>query len=145
MELLEIIIYILKIFSLVSVGMLIISYLFFKMKDRSRIKPYMLVDNDASAYEVPEVEKSGDVLNYRKFNERFKVLNEERYINERPNGDYNSYYRPSSGPKAQKMNVYNLPESTINYKPGKNTPTNIYNLYSPATSEPMHKLKINAR
>jgi hypothetical protein len=145
MELIEIIIYALKIFSLVSVILLILSYFFFKMKDRKRIKPYMLADSDPSAYETPEAKESGDVLNYRKFSERFQVLNEKRYAMEPQYERNGSFYKPSSGAGLPKHNVYNLPASDSYYKHNKNTPTNIYNLYSPEASEPMHKLKINGK
>lgn len=142
MELIEIIIYALKIFSLASVILLIVSYFFFKMKDRSRIKPYMLVDNDPSTYEVPETKESADVLNYKKFSERFQVVNQERFT---PQYESGAFYRPVAGNIIPQNNVYNLPRTNSNQRNNGNTSTNIYNLYSPETSEPMHKLKINIK
>ncbi|MFO7447724.1 MAG: hypothetical protein R6W90_15270 [Ignavibacteriaceae bacterium] len=126
MELIEIILYVLKLFSLSSFILLSLSYFFFKLKDRARIKPYMLVNTDPEVYEVPQEKENEDVLNYRKFTRKFKVINDARIAKVRPNlPEKQHYYKP-------KMQVV----------PAEVRSSNIYNMYSPATSEPMHKLKI---
>ena len=127
MELLQIIIFTLKLFALTSAIIVLISYFIFKLKDRNRIKPYMkqtsidLSNNLAAELSIPNEDKNKIKSN------RFKILNEESafFINQQKdisNGSSINYIQK------------NLLAATNNF--------HIYDYYAKSKFEPMHKIKL---
>src|SRR5690606_36506942 len=114
MELLEIIIYVLKLFSLSSFILLTMSYFFFKLKDRTRIKPYMLISTDPAVYEAPEEKPDPEKIKFIRRTRRFKVVNEERIM------------RQDFRPAQTRMEV----KEVLQKKAPKSVPENPANIYS---------------
>ncbi len=127
MELLQIIIFTLKLFALTSAIIVLISYFIFKLKDRNRIKPYMKQTNiDLSTNLAVEPLISNEDKNKIKSN-RFKILNEEAAIFINQKKDINN---------SNSINYINknLIPATNNF--------NIYDYYANSNFEPMHKIKL---
>lgn len=151
MELIDIIIYMLKIFSLATVATLVLSYIFFKVKDRTRIKPYMLVNSEQTSVESPvfevpvfEAPKAAHhiiPLKPRHLSNRFKVLNEEQTFSDNsiPHTP-EAFYKPAQKQRPL-LSVINFnSEKQISDQLQKSESKNIYRYYSP--SEQMHKVKV---
>ncbi len=133
MELLDIIVFTLKIFGLSAIIIVSISYLVFKIKDRHRIKPYMK-QSSTTVQQPPEIKYEEQVLSPS----RFQILNETP--NSHPKNiqveeqDF-GYERP------QALNRYKT-VPVNNFKKEIKTNTNdIFNYYSKNTFEPMYKVK----
>ncbi len=131
MELLQIIIFTLKLFALTSTIIVLISYFIFKLKDRNRIKPYMkqTVPDLSKNFEVEQLAIKEEKINTRP--NRFKILNEEPSIitNQKQNINKGNsiIYRKN-----------NLIPSTNNLSNN----FNIYDYYANSNFEPMHKIKL---
>ncbi|MHB1686558.1 MAG: hypothetical protein ACYCVH_04185 [Ignavibacteriaceae bacterium] len=126
MELLQIIIFSLKLFTLVSIIVVAISYAIYKVKNSSRVKPYMrptVVSENKIQIEVDE--KISEEI--KQANKRFVIMNEAQ-MQQRENGAV--YYVPAANPQQ---------------RPNRQLPAegfNIYNYYSNSNFEPMHKVKL---
>jgi hypothetical protein len=181
MELIEIIISSVKIFSIVATVVILVSYIVFKVKNKNRTKvqasplatlqPEVLLNDQVA--EIPEEEETGEsyeempqyeeqpeiMIPYRTIKQRFQVINEDKQVNNEDNVEINSFYKPKS-PVLSEANSISIQGSVISYKPGRYSQNayrasdykhsapkskevkGIYNLYSLAVSEPMHKLKV---
>ena len=147
MELMEIIKSSLSIFSAVSFVFIITSYTIYKIKDRTRIKPYLRVNmqspyNDFIIEEI-EQEKTSPVQKMEEIpvpspieeeikfkpqvHERFKIVNVKNTVEQ--------VYVPEPKVEIEK------PVRKIKLNSAK---LNIYELYS-ETNEKMHKLKLAVR
>ncbi len=131
MELLQIIIFTLKLFALTSAIVVLISYFIFKLKDRVRIKPYMkptVVEAASLAIQSGlTIEKK-----YEKKPKHFKILNEENsFLKER------QIRLEKSNPIKFIQEEYNFNKKNISKEN-----FNIYDYYSNSNFEPMHKIKL---
>jgi hypothetical protein len=143
MELMEIIKSSLSIFSAIAFVFILTSYTIYKIKDRTRIKPYLRVNMQNNNHDIiieenahnviPVVmEKKEDKLpsalaveiKNPQVHERFKIINEVTPIEEK--------IVPELIPEIEK------PKKKIKLNNGKK---NIYEYYSD-TNEEMHKLKL---
>jgi hypothetical protein len=140
MDLLEIIITSLKIFALVAVIIISISYLFFRAKSRPKI--FVTDEPAVTPIAQPSFEKVSPVITQKKYYEeaapfaqrvmpvsRFKVLNNN-----------SAYSKVQNGYRQQ-------PEQTSKFSKRKDeeqTSFNIYNYYSDNEVAPMHKLKFSS-
>jgi hypothetical protein len=129
MDLLDIIIFSLKLFALTSLIIVSISYFIFKLKDRSRVKPYM---------EPNAVETSGTVLRVEEVpvetsNQRYKILNDETIS---PDKKRIRIEKPVVINKFIAQQVKNPKEAEEELKI-----FNIFRHYSKNSIEPMHKIK----
>ena len=123
MELLQIIVFTLKLFAGASVTLVCVSYVVFKFKDRKRPKPYM------QPQKANAPTKSLSIDNEREeIKNRFKVLNNKTLIPVEIRRNSNSR------PPAEFQGGYNEPITA-----GE---VNIYNYYSRSNVEPMHKLRL---
>jgi hypothetical protein len=130
MDLLDIIIFSLKLFALTSLIIVSISYFIFKLKDRSRVKPYM---------EANAVETSGTVLRVEKVqvensNQRYKILNNNSHSS---NKNRLRIEKPVVINKFITKQIPNPKESEEERKM-----FNIFRHYSKNSIEPMHKIKL---
>ncbi len=140
MELIDIIIYVLKLFALSSFILLTLSYMIFKIKDRSRIKPYMVLSTNNSVNastrhykiipheEKPEADKNNPPVKKLRSTRRYKVINEQ------------TTYRIESESKEDKTPI---PEPAP-VRQQRSTPRkmDVYSFYSTSKFESMHKLKL---
>lgn len=139
MELIDIIVHSLKLFALTSFIVLIISYTIFKIKDRNRIKPYMVATSPSTPAPIIFEEEQSDikeVVHEKKVKieavdpalerrrERFKIINRKTEMREKTIID-----EPVIKVKAAK-------------KEAAAADQDIYNLYSENSITPMHKLKL---
>lgn len=133
MELIDIIIFSLKLFSLASIIVVAISYFVFKVKDRKRVKPYMRQEIPAPIstnfqYQEPETNNS-----------RFQILND-------PYTAQNNFSPQSSQEiafeKPQVISYYKDKPSQSFRREAQTGDYNIYERYSANTFEPMHKIKL---
>lgn len=131
MELLQIIIFTLKLFALASAIIVLISYFIFKLKDRTRIKPYMkptiAESANLSLQPVVAVEEKNEIKS-----KRFKILNEE------------ASFLANRQIVIEKNNTINYIQKNSLANPSKNLKDNfnIYDYYSNSNFEPMHKIKL---
>ena len=130
MDLLDIIIFSLKLFALTSLIVVTISYFIFKLKDRSRVKPYM---------ETNTVETSGTILKVEKVpvettNKRYQILNEETLTF---NKKRIRIKKPVVINNFTTQPIKNLKEDEEERKI-----FNIFRHYSKNSIEPMHKIKL---
>jgi len=130
MDLLDIIIFSLKLFALTSLIIVSISYFIFKLKDRSRVKPYM---------EKNTIETSGTVLRVEKVpvqntNQRYQILNDE---------SLNFNKKRIRIEKPVVINKF-LTQPIGNSKEAEEERKifNIFRHYSKNSIEPMHKIKL---
>ena len=160
MELMEIIKSSLSIFSTISFVFILTSYTIFKIKDRSRIKPYLRVNmqsnnNDFILEEIVQevktstLEKNDDKLSAAQLNQSsveediklkqavdLKTLKvHERFKIINPKKPVEQVYIPEPKPEIEK------PNKRIRLNSDKK---NIYEFYSD-TNEKMHKLKLAVR
>ena len=118
MELLQIIIFTLKLFAGASVTLVCVSYVVFKIKDRKRPKPYM------QSYKANTSAQSLSIENNREeLKNRFKVLNNKTLV------PVEIRRTSSSRPAAEFQGGFNEPITA-----GE---VNIYNYYSRSNVEPM--------
>lgn len=123
MELLQIIVFTLKLFAGASITIVCLSYVVFKIKDRKRPKPY------EQTYKASTPAKSLSIETEREeFSPRFKVLNNKTLV-----------------PVEIRRSSHNRPAAE--FQGGYNEPitageVNIYNYYSRSNVEPMHKLRL---
>ncbi len=128
MELLQIIIFTLKLFALTSAIVVLISYFIFKLKDRTRLKPYMrptLADTSAIAIQIEK-------QNVEKTPERFKIINEENSFMEEHG--FNSDKLQYKNKSYNRFSDSNLVQAKENF--------DIYDHYSNSSFEPMHKIRM---
>ncbi len=124
MELLQIILFTLKLFAGASITLVCVSYVIFKFKDRKRPKPYMQQNKSNATSQSLIIENDRkDIKN------RFKVLNNRTLV-----------------PVEIRRTSNN--RSATEFQGGYNEPitageVNIYNYYSRSNVEPMHKLKLH--
>lgn len=155
MELIDIIVQSLKLFALVSFIVLVISYTVFKIKDRNRIKPYMIPASPQERVAVEQVLRENTNIHVEDFvpapalqkkNERIKIVNKKVPA---------KLKRESFGEPAKlfKVDVSSLKE-TISEKLEKKEAelqthesesfNDIYSLYNNNKLTPMHKLKLQS-
>ncbi len=122
MDLLEIIIFSLKLFTLFSLIVVATSYAIYKFRSNSKVKPYMrptLVSENKIQIEVEK--KIVEVL--KQENKRFIIMNQAGL---QPEENRMFYDTPNKKPvRRQSTNGFN-----------------IYNHYSSSSFEPMHKIKL---
>jgi hypothetical protein len=128
MELLQIIIFTLKLFALSSAIIVLLSYFIFKIKDRTRKKPYI---------QTPGEEESGlsiqvETEDIDKKPKRFKILNES------------DIFSLEKGLHLEKIRQNNdsIHSLRLNKKLNSLDNFNIYDYYSNSSFEPMHKIKL---
>ncbi len=129
MELIDIIIFTLKLFALTATIVVLLSYFIFKVKDRTRVKPYMRPTKIEPAPIEIKVKDENEIPN--PVNNRFRILNNnEPLLQVKP-------VRIENPKHANKFNV-------IEYKGSRRLiedEFNIFNYYSNRSFEPMHKIK----
>ncbi len=136
MELLQIIIFSLKLFALTSAIIVLISYFVFKIKDRNREKPFMKSSPD-NAHKTGEIiiETKEEEIEQSKtlpYGKRFKILNENALrIPDKKPGTVNSLM-----PQIIREKI-SPPQKAMS-----NNGFNIYDYYSNSSFEPMHKIKL---
>jgi len=140
MDLLEIIITSLKIFALVAVIIISISYLFFRAKSRPKI--FVTDEPAVTPIAQPSFENVSPVITQKKYYEeaaplsqgvmpisRFKVLNNN-----------SAYSKVQNGYRQQPI----LATKFSTRKHNEETNFNIYSYYSDNEVAPMHKLKFSS-
>lgn len=136
MELMEVIKSSVSIFSVFTVALVILSYIIFKVKDKTRVKPYeRLAGQDALLQEQNRLEKiRREQMNMERA--RQAGLRQENQILMQP------VQRREAAPIIEnRYKIINTPN--INNGP-INQPVNIFDLYSRNINEPMHKMKLSA-
>ncbi len=128
MDLLDIIIFSLKLFALTSLIVVTISYFVFKLKDRSRVKPFM---------ESNTVETSGTIIKVEQVpvetsKQRYKILN-----NESKSKNQIRIAKPVVINKFVTRPIQKIKEIEEERKM-----FNIFRHYSKNAIEPMHKIKL---
>jgi len=126
MNLLDIIIFSLKIFSAVSIIVVGFSYFIYKIKSGSKVKPYLV----PSVVKEPEIKiepQENFVEESKPAYNRFVVMNEFSEKSYRANPNYNVPLSRFSG---------------RNENNGRAEEYNIFNRYSNSSFEPMHKIKL---
>ncbi len=126
MDLLDIIIFSLKLFSLISIIVISVSYATYKFKARKKLKPYMrptIVPDNSIYYEVEA--KIAEEL--KRDNRRFVIMNQPEL---EPVGNRSFNYMPKESTRQ-----FNKRQRSANE-------FNIYNHYSSSSFEPMHKIKL---
>ena len=122
MDLLEIIIFSLKLFALISLIVIATSYAMYKFRNSSKVKPYLrptLISENKIQIEVEQ--KIAEVL--KQENKRFVIMNQAGL---QPAENRMFYDTPNEKPvRRQSANGFN-----------------IYNHYSSSSFEPMHKIKL---
>ncbi len=133
MELMQIIVFSLKLFIVASIIIISISYSIYKIKNRSTIKPYLRPSSmDTSKFRIKIVTRDSELQTERAYptNDRFKVLNDStNFVNNQP-----QYHQRLKNTELEKSN----------YQPQymhSNSGQNIFSYYSNNNLEPMHKLK----
>ena len=128
MELLDIIIFTLKLFALTSAIVVLLSYFIFKLKDRTRVKPYMRPTKiEPASIEIKDVEEEKPNL----VSKRFKILNDK---------EPQLQIKHARIAKAKIVTNFNV----VDYKGSPRLVEdefNIFNYYSNKSFEPMHKIK----
>ncbi|MHB8578454.1 MAG: hypothetical protein ACYDA4_01135 [Ignavibacteriaceae bacterium] len=122
MDLLEIIIFSLKLFALISLIAVASSYALYKFKSSSRVEPYLrptIISENKIQIEVEQ--KIAKEL--RQENSRFVIMNKAEL-------------QP-----AEKRMLFNKPNEKLLRQQSANG-FNIYNYYSSSSFEPMHKIKL---
>jgi hypothetical protein len=158
MELIDVIVSAVKIFSIVATTIILVSYLVFKLKSKKRnqkyLTPIIAEPEQFIAYEVPqipvEMEQEEELPGYRNIRERFQVINESEPVRMEQQFNNDSFYYPKSQSFSNVNNYKSISSNKIysrhNEKyssPSSNKKGAIYNLYSLTASESMHKLKVN--
>jgi|YelNatPaOPRAMG01_1025707.scaffolds.fasta_scaffold00440_3 hypothetical protein len=131
MELLDIIYSTLKLFSLLAVILVAISYLIFKIKDHKRPKPYFSLANS-----IPQENISDKTLEPIA-SKKMQILNESIYPASQ------NYHESSEGIVLEKLKVNVIQASNVknNFHEGRKAEKlNIFDRYSNSI-EPMHKIK----
>ncbi len=126
MDLLEIIIFSLKLFALFSLIVVATSYAIYKFRSSSKVKPYMrptLVSENKIQIEVEK--KIAEEL--KQNNSRFVIMNQ---VELQPAGNRMS------------INLQNEIRHQIPSRQQSTNQFNIYNHYSSSSFEPMHKIKL---
>ena len=126
MDLLEIIIFSLKLFALFSLIVVATSYAIYKFRSSSKVKPYMrptLVSENKIQIEVEK--KIAEEL--KQNNNRFVIMNQ---VELQPAGNRMS------------INLQNEIRHQIPSRQQSTNQFNIYNHYSSSSFEPMHKIKL---
>jgi|GEM_PF-1547930 len=133
MELIEIIISSIKIFSIVATVVILASYIIFKIKSKNRKKvraelmtvqheelldeQQIEIPEEFESEELPQYEEQPEVMiPYRNINQRFQVINEDNRMSMEDYPEVNPYYRPNI-PAFSDVNNAVMQSSHINYKP----------------------------
>ncbi len=122
MDLLDIIIFSLKIFALTSLIIVAVSYFIFKLKDRTRVKPYMNSN---------PIETSGTILKIEDkkiepLKQRYEILNDESISIDK------KHIRMERPVVIKKILSNTVEDRKL---------SNIFSHYSKNAIEPMHKIK----
>ncbi len=139
MELLEIIFISLKLFSASSLIVILLSYFFYKVKSRGRLKPYVRLGIDLASETLEEDEEKIQAANNQFLlrPNKFKIINENKTeLRERAfRGDENY------SEELQMIQEDIITEETLQYF--NEEELDIYKYYSNNTFQPMHKLNLS--
>ncbi len=141
MELIQIIVFSLKLFTAATLVIVTISYAVYKFKSRTRLKPYMRPGPKGSQVISIKIEEDSEPKKTEK-PKRFVVLNEK---NSKPaEGKVKKSEEPSVKPKPgviERVESDHQEEIKSKEKLNKEK-SNIYSYYSEEKSGRMHKLKL---
>ncbi len=121
MELIQIIILSLKLFTVTAILVISIAYVVYKLRTKNEVKPHLrsTVFSSEPAFESTEMafgEYAESVPGYNQQDQRFNIVNEHQTVG-------NSYYQNE------------------NFQPSQNNDQNIYYYYSTNRNEQMHKVR----